>query len=954
VDFSTLQTLLQVNDASLSVALSNFGDCGLATVLGLLLQSDTFSLDGATASVDDQAETITLKGTVDLFELSATLTATIGVPDGKLSLDLAAAFSGNDTVSLSTFFTTLNGTAPPGLPGIAFQSLSVQAPAGSGTYQVTGILAAVNPPFNLAAIPLVGALPDADALQVSQLGLELTSALEANFVIGLALGTTATAELLIPLSGSPGMTEAGTGRIEDAVGDGSPGFPASGQGVTIPIQRTFGPLSISSLTASLNADGLEIGIDATLALSGLTVEVQGLGATIDLPSLHLSFDIEALEVSYESSALTIDGVLVAGEENGVKTFDGELTVNTPSWSLGAIASFAETSPPSLMSFAVVDIPLGGPPFFFVTGISGGFGLNRALGLPALDEIDSYPLVEAAEPGSGTFGNPPSLTAFESAMATYFSPSTGENWLAAGVQFTSFEIVKGSILLTAAFGVDFQVGVLGTASLSLPTGQDASEDPAVLAQVVLEATYASSTNALLVAGELAPPSYIFDPACRLTGGFALSVWFGGSAHPGDFVMTLGGYNPNFQAPSWYPQIPRLGFNWSVDGAPLVIQGTQYTALVPHCLMMGAELQAVWQSGSVRATFTAFADFLIGWAPFFYQADAGVNFAVHAVLNLDIVTVTVNLSVGADLTLEGPPFGGTASINLSVISFTIDFGAPAQKPKLQWTDFKTAFLPQPPAASSAVAQAVIEADTGTPSDNPVINLQITAGQRATATDSSGNAVIIVDPETLAIGVTLLIPASSITLGSQTTTSRTPIDIGPLSISGVSSAVTLTAVAVAEAGTAPALTLNAPAGTAPVALWSVVPNLNQALNEPSLLSGVLIGATLNPSAGGGATPASTNPAPLSNLNSTQEAALAANWGPVPTIAPDTWGAITDVVGEMAGTIDATDTDTARADIVQDLLANGFPVSDPVNVVPLTTASTCELPNIFMLRSLGEQKAA
>ena len=40
----------------------------------------------------------------------------------------------------------------------------------------------------------------------------------------------------------------------------------------------------------------------------------------------------------------------------------------------------------------IDVPIGGPPFLFVTGIAGGFGINSRLVLPSIDEVANYPLL----------------------------------------------------------------------------------------------------------------------------------------------------------------------------------------------------------------------------------------------------------------------------------------------------------------------------------------------------------------------------------------------------------------------------------------------------------------------------------------------------------------------------------------------------------------------------------
>ena len=50
------------------------------------------------------------------------------------------------------------------------------------------------------------------------------------------------------------------------------------------------------------------------------------------------------------------------------------------------------------------VPIGGPPYFYVKGIAGGFGVNRDLRLPPVEELEDFPLIrgsrgQAPFPGS---------------------------------------------------------------------------------------------------------------------------------------------------------------------------------------------------------------------------------------------------------------------------------------------------------------------------------------------------------------------------------------------------------------------------------------------------------------------------------------------------------------------------------------------------------------------------
>jgi hypothetical protein len=86
--------------------------------------------------------------------------------------------------------------------------------------------------------------------------------------------------------------------------------------------------------------------------------------------------------------------------------------------------------------------------------------------------------------------------------------------------------------------------------------------------------------------------------------------------------------------------------------------------------------------------AYADFLIAWAPFHYDARIGIGIAV--VLRF---MRSFKLEISAELHIWGPPFAGTARVTLWVVSFSIEFGdQSAKKPApLTWPQFREAFLP-----------------------------------------------------------------------------------------------------------------------------------------------------------------------------------------------------------------------------------------------------------------------
>src|SRR5262245_2230922 len=108
----------------------------------------------------------------------------------------------------------------------------------------------------------------------------------------------------------------------------------------------------------------------------------------------------------------------------------------------------------------------------------------------------------------------------------------------------------------------------------------------------------------------------------------------------------------------------------------------------------------------------AYFLIAWNPYHYDASIYVNVGASYTFDINLlfarVRCTISVDVGAQLHLWGPDFSGTARIDLSVISFTIAFGAGAsQTPAAikQWSNFQQSFLPAKDVCSIAVKDGLV---------------------------------------------------------------------------------------------------------------------------------------------------------------------------------------------------------------------------------------------------------
>ena len=456
-----------------------------------------------------------------------------------------------------------------------------------------------------------------------------------------------------------------------------------------PIQRSFGPLHIQQIGVAWKAPTKQLGlfVDGGASLAGLTVQVDDLGVWIPVTDpgngSKWALELKGLGVGYENDSVRIAGALVkADTAPGTTQYIGGFVVEAMSLGLTGFGSYAEVAPAqgdkftALFVYIFLKAPLGGPPFFFVTGLAGGFGYNMGLEVPAIDKVREFPFVAAAM-NPATITNDP-VGAMKQ-LQTYIPIERGSYWIAAGVKFNSFQLIDSFALLHVMFGNGLEVGLLGLSRMQLPPAV-----PLVSIEMALKVLFSTRKGLLSVEAQLTDNSWLLGKACRLTGGFAYYYWFGGG-HSGDFVISLGGYHPRFAVPAHYPTVPRLGFNWHVSSA-ITVKGEAYFALTPSCVMAGGLLEAVFQAGDLRAWFKAWADFLISWKPFHYDIEIGISVGVKY--------GWFGIELGCRLAIWGPDFTGEVEVDWFIISFTIPIGANASRnaiPKLTWGEFREQFLP-----------------------------------------------------------------------------------------------------------------------------------------------------------------------------------------------------------------------------------------------------------------------
>jgi hypothetical protein len=503
----------------------------------------------------------------------------------------------------------------------------------------------------------------------------------------------------------------------------------------IPIKKAIGPLDINNLGLKLDIRNsmVWIPLDAAISLSCLKFGLNGFSLGIPFgKDKEIECKLDGLSLAFIRDPIEISGgFLKAGN-----SFDGEALIKIKNFSLSALGSYSAAENPSLFIFALVSYPIGGPPCFYVTGLAAGFGYNRTLKIPEVDHLTEFPLVSYAISDNKA---KPTLSEISGQLQNYIPPSAGDFWLAAGVKFTSFNMIYSFALLTINFGTKLEVALLGRSVLDVPSkGQSSSGFlKAAHAELLIKVKFDPEKGVVAATGKLAPNSYVLSKDCSLTGGFAFYIWFNGP-NRGDFVLSLGGYHPAFKRPDHYPIVERLALNWPISPS-LSIKGSGYFALTPSCIMAGGALEAVYQEGNLKAWFTAHADFLMEWKPFHYDINLGVMIGASYRVDNIFVHKTYTFELGADAHLWGPEFSGEVTIKWYFLSYTIKFGNGSSQPaKLGWEDFKNSFLPA-----------------------SLCNLTIARGLLKEEKDESSTKGIswIVDPSDFSISIHSAIPCTSI---------------------------------------------------------------------------------------------------------------------------------------------------------------------------------------------------
>ncbi|MEW2580538.1 DUF6603 domain-containing protein [Streptomyces syringium] len=483
-------------------------------------------------------------------------------------------------------------------------------------------------------------------------------------------------------------------EVMNAVAD----LPASSAAVWCPLGRSVGPVRLERVGLGYGKGYVLLLLDAELNAGGLRLGTRGLGLEFPVKSggpvvPHL----DGLSIGYAKSPIRLEGAFVRQEIPGYSlAVGGMAAIETPAFNVTALGAYAQPAvggDPSLFVFGRLALASKsvGPPMFRITQLAAGFGYHSDVRTPTVKEVSDFPFVEllgseSTKPPLEMLGK---LVLGESGRQPWVRPSKNGVWLAAGLHAVCFEMVDIAAVGIVRFGDDFSVGLYGEASAQFPK---AVTKPFARVVVDLEAEYRSKDDVLEIAASMGTRSFLVDEECKLTGDARLILWFGKSAHPGDFVCTVGGYHPRFprQAHPHYPDARRIGFSWPVSDR-ISVTGEAYAALTPGAFMAGGRFHAHGEWGPFSGDFEAHADAMLEWDPFFFDVDFGAM--ARGTANLWMWHPSIEVKVSG--WLWGPPVGGKAQLDWGPIHVPVSFGHPYPKEKQQESlppaDFRTRMLP-----------------------------------------------------------------------------------------------------------------------------------------------------------------------------------------------------------------------------------------------------------------------
>jgi hypothetical protein len=251
----------------------------------------------------------------------------------------------------------------------------------------------------------------------------------------------------------------------------------------IAIRRGFGPLYLEQIGFGVGVvdhriERISLLMDGSVSMFGISCAVDDLQITYiagrgDFFNVNSwAIDLGGLAVSASMGGLTIaGGLLKQGVEPDVE-YLGMLLARFGTYGITIFGGYGQGTDDGVrftafFAIGAINGPIGGPPCFFLTGIGGGFGINRQLKVPTdLSRFGDYPLIQALDIAA----KPQEPMDQLRALGQYYPMKRGTFWFAAGISFNCFALVDGIAVVAIQVGDGLDINLLGLARIALPRPQ----------------------------------------------------------------------------------------------------------------------------------------------------------------------------------------------------------------------------------------------------------------------------------------------------------------------------------------------------------------------------------------------------------------------------------------------------------------------------------------------------
>ncbi len=430
--------------------------------------------------------------------------------------------------------------------------------------------------------------------------------------------------------------------------------------VFLQVRARFGGVAIDGIALSARAASnpaalsLAARVDASVAVGFARLTARGFGASLEWMDSRGSLgssDLSAEFASISSVGLQLNSpIATGGGELSVGSggsYSGSMSLTIRQLGIAASASMLVRSNGSYSIVASLFASFPGIPIgmgFSLSGVGGLVGIHRTFVLPRLRALlmaaNSSPLL-------------PSSTSSSASLQQVFAPSD-ERYVVGPIVQISFgppaiPIAEIVVALVLELPLPLRFVLAGAAEMLLPNRSTAVVELHMrLLGIVDPGQKEVSVDASLNDSRIGPLELFGDLAFRLGWG-----------EQPYFLLSIGGFNPHFQAPSNFPTLRRLTLGYTAPGGLVRLRIESYFAITSNTLQLGARVEVQVRVEVAAIDGMLAFDALVIFSPFSFRIDFLASLSVT-------VFGAKLLAIHLEGTIKGPkPWHVTGKARLSVL-------------------------------------------------------------------------------------------------------------------------------------------------------------------------------------------------------------------------------------------------------------------------------------------------